>query len=84
MRNCYKNNAIFCSLATCNHLHSLQIENCDSNSWLVVDEDDVITMVNSGLKGFRKHKHFSHFNLWIAVARLTQLQVGENVNSSDL
>ena len=25
---------------TSNHLHSLQIENCDSNSRLVVDEDD--------------------------------------------
>ena len=23
-----------------NHLHPLQVENCDSNSWLVVDEDD--------------------------------------------
>ena len=22
------------------HLHPLQVENCDSNSWLVVDEDD--------------------------------------------
>ena len=25
---------------TSNHLHSLQVENCDSNSRLVVDEDD--------------------------------------------
>ena len=25
---------------TANHLHSLQVENCDSNSRLVVDEDD--------------------------------------------
>ena len=25
---------------TSNHLHPLQVENCDSNSWLVVDEDD--------------------------------------------
>ena len=23
-----------------NHLHPLQVENCDSNLWLVVDEDD--------------------------------------------
>ena len=25
---------------TSNHLHPLQVENCDSNSRLVVDEDD--------------------------------------------
>ena len=25
---------------TSNHLHPLQVENCDSNSLLVVDEDD--------------------------------------------
>ena len=25
---------------TSNHFHSLQVENCDSNSRLVVDEDD--------------------------------------------
>ena len=25
---------------TSNHLHPLQVENCGSNSWLVVDEDD--------------------------------------------
>ena len=25
---------------TSNHLHALQVENCDSNSRLVVDEDD--------------------------------------------
>ena len=25
---------------TSNHLHSLQVENCDSDSLLVVDEDD--------------------------------------------
>ena len=27
-------------LPTLNHLHPLQVENCDSNSRLVVDEDD--------------------------------------------
>ena len=26
---------------TSSHLHSLQVENCDSNSRLVVDEDDI-------------------------------------------
>ena len=27
-------------LPTANHIHSLQVENCGSNSRLVVDEDD--------------------------------------------
>ena len=27
-------------LITSNHLHPLQVENCDSNSRLIVDEDD--------------------------------------------
>ena len=31
-----------------NHRHPLQVENCDSNSRLLVDEDD---NVKSGLKG---------------------------------
>ena len=37
----YQYIAIFsiCS-PTSNHLHPLQVENCDSNSRLVVDEDD--------------------------------------------
>ena len=30
----------FTFLPTSNHLHPLQVENCDSNSRLVVDEDD--------------------------------------------
>ena len=30
----------FTSSPTSNHLHPLQVENCDSNSRLVVDEDD--------------------------------------------
>ena len=41
--------AIFFNFSpTSNHLHPLQVENCDSHSRLVVDE---MTMVNSGLKG---------------------------------
>ena len=33
--------AIFLNFSpSSNHLHPLQVENCDSNSWLVVDEDD--------------------------------------------
>ena len=41
--------AIFSNFSlTSSHLRPLQVENCDSNSRLVVDE---MTMVNSGLKG---------------------------------
>ena len=44
----YKYMAIFLHFSpTLNHLHPLQVENCGSNSRLVVDE---MTMVNSGLK----------------------------------
>ena len=33
--------AIFFNFSpTSSHLHPLQVKNCDSNSWLVVDEDD--------------------------------------------
>ena len=39
--NCFKHNSIFFHLSpTSSHLHPLQVENCDSNSRLVVDEDD--------------------------------------------
>ena len=47
--------------ATSNHLHPLQVENCDSNSRLVVDEDD---NVKSGLKGL---------NLYICVKILDSI-----------
>ena len=39
---------LFISSPTSRHLHPLQVENCDSNSRFVVDEDD-----NGKLKGFR-------------------------------
>ena len=39
--NCFKNNSIFFHLpSTSSHFLPLQVENCDSNSRLVVDEDD--------------------------------------------
>ena len=37
--NCFNNYNIFFP-PTSSHLHPLQVENCDSNSRLVVDEDD--------------------------------------------
>ena len=63
---------------TSNHLHTLQVENCDSNSRLVVDEDD------SGK--FRpetvKQIIISNFLSLEVVGRgsETQLQVGEILN----
>ena len=45
----YQYMAIFFNFSpTSNHLHSLQVVNCESNSRLVVDEDG---NVKSGLKG---------------------------------
>ena len=41
MKLVYQYMAIFFYFQTAsNHLHPLQVENCDSNSRLVVDEDD--------------------------------------------
>ena len=41
MKFFYEYIVIFFNLSTTsNHLHPLQVENCDSNSRLVVDEDD--------------------------------------------
>ena len=38
---CFKSNNIFFHLSpTLSHLYPLQVENCDSNSRLLVDEDD--------------------------------------------
>ena len=52
MKLVYQYMAIFFTFPpTSNHLHSLQVENCDSNSRLVVDEDD---NVKSGLKGLKQ------------------------------
>ena len=49
MKLIHQDIAIFFNCSpTSNHLHPLQVENCDSNSRLVVDEDDNI---KSGLKG---------------------------------
>ena len=45
--NCLKNNTIFFHLSpTSSHLYPLQVENCDSNSRLVVDENDNGKLIN--------------------------------------
>ena len=53
----YKYKAIFFnSSPTSSHFHPLQVENCVSNSRLVVDE---MTIVNSGSKGLTAVIHIS-------------------------
>ena len=55
MQLVYQYNAAYFNFSlTLNHLHPLQVENCDSNSRLVVDEDD---NVKSGLKGLRSRSN---------------------------
>ena len=49
----YQYMAIFVNFSpTSSNLHPLQVENCGSNSRLVVDE---MTVVNSGSKGLKQH-----------------------------
>ena len=56
----YQYIAIFLNFSpTSNDLDPLQGENCDSNSRLVVDQDD---NVNSGLKGLSRFPHY-HGNI---------------------
>ena len=43
---------------TLNHPHPLQVENCDNNSRLVVDEDD---NVKSGLKGLKGYCYLLYY-----------------------
>ena len=59
MKLVYQYIAIFFNFSpTLNHLHPLQVENCGSNSRLVVDEDD---NVNSGLKGLIHSRELRFF-----------------------
>ena len=56
MKLAYQCIAIFFHFSiTSNHLHPLQVENCNSNSRLVVDEED---NVNSGLKVLNHYFNF--------------------------
>ena len=62
---------------TSNHLHPLQVGNCDSNSRLVVDEDD-----NGKVRLERVKKIlviFTHLKLWVAVAR-HKFKLAKNLN----
>ena len=54
MKLVYQYMAIFFNLSpTSSHLHQLQVKNCDSNSRLVVDEDD-----NIGKLRLERVKHY--------------------------
>ena len=54
MKLVYQYMVIFFILSlTSSHLHPLQVENCDSNSRLVVDEDDNGKFRPEGLSGFK-------------------------------
>ena len=75
---------------TSNHLHPLQVENCDSNSRLVVDEDDNgkfrlerVKHQDLQICGLKLNRMYtSHFYSFEVVGRGNeiQLQVGGNLN----
>ena len=57
--------AIFFNFSpTSSHLHPLQVENCDRNSRLVVNEDDIRKVRLERVKTKKKRitKRFVHFN----------------------
>ena len=68
MKLVYQYMVIFFNFApTSSHLHPVQVENCDSNSRLVVDEDD-----NGKLRLERAKQVwviFIHLKLWVAAVR---------------
>ena len=82
MKQVYQYMAIFCNFSTTlNHFHPLQVENCDSNSRLVVDEDDndkfrLERVKHQDLQMFGPKVIFTHLTLWVVIV----LQVGENLN----
>ena len=68
--NCLENNTIFFHLSPIvSHIHSLQVENCDSNSRLVVDEYKLIQST-SQVKArttqsmFAGHVQLDHVDSW--------------------
>ena len=71
MKLVYQYIAIFFTFSpTLNHLHPLQVENCGSNSRLVVDEDD---NANSGLMDWDE-------DVWGGCIRLSCMDRSETVN----
>ena len=72
---------LFNFLPTSNHLHLLQVENCGSNSRLVVDEDDNGKLRLERVKHqdlllfeiylFQEQVVVTHLKLWVEVADTT-------------
>ena len=61
MKQLYQYMAIFFNpQTTSNHLHSLQVENCDSNSRLAVMK---MTMIKSGLKGLIRRQNLTFIDV---------------------
>ena len=59
----YQYMAIFFNLPpTSSHLHPLQVENCGSNSRIVVDEDDNCKFRLERVKPSRSKHHFASLN----------------------
>ena len=67
MKLFYQYTAIFDNLSpSSSHLHPLQIENCDSNSRLVVDEDDNGKFRPERVIAFSP-LNFGHDSVWIII-----------------
>ena len=58
-----------------NHLHPLQVENCDSNSRLVVDEDDNGKFILKGLNMLK--------NPTYQLLNLSMLMIKHDINQPD-
>ena len=68
MKLFYQYMAIFFNFSlTSNHFHPLQVENCDSNSRLVVDEDDYGKLRLERVNGLVKQSKndYSRAQLWM-------------------
>ena len=81
MKLAYQYIAIFLDFSpTLNHLHSLQVENCDSNSRLVVNEDDNGKFRLERVNPYPAKVIYLHFHPpYVASCyRDPQLQVDEN------
>ena len=64
MKLVYQYMAIFFNFSsTSNHLHPLQVENCDSNSQLVVDEDDYGKLRPERIKPYAVGFYFRNLKL---------------------
>ena len=63
---------------TSNHLHPLQVENCDSNSRLVVDEDDNGKFRLERVKVFRNSLGLSGIQIILKIEAVDPLNSSGN------